>query len=92
MISMKPSEALLLHRNDIRRIVIENDALNPRVFGSVVQGDDTEQSDLDILVDPIKGRTTLFSLACIQLEIQDLTGVKTDVQCHGRQHIRLDAS
>ncbi len=76
---MKPSAALQLHRDDIRRIVVENDALNPRVFGSVVHGDDTEESDLDILVDPIKGKTTLFSLASIQLEIQDLTGVKTDV-------------
>lgn len=76
---MKPSAALQLHRHDIRRIVVENDALNPRVFGSVVHGDDTEESDLDILVDPIKGKTTLFSLASIQLEIQDLTGVKTDV-------------
>lgn len=76
---MKPSEALLLHRDDIRRIVMENDALNPRVFGSVIHGDDTDESDLDILVDPIKGKTTLFSLASIQLEIQDLTGVRTDV-------------
>ena len=76
---MKPSAALQLHRDDIRRIVVENDALNPRVFGSVVHGDDTEESDLDILVDPIKGKTTLFSLASIQLQTQDLTGVKTDV-------------
>ena len=49
------------------------------MFGSVVHGDDTENSDLDILVDPISGKTTLFSLASIQLEIQELTGVKTDV-------------
>ncbi len=30
-------------------------------------------------MDPIKGKTTLFSLASIQIEIQDLTGIKTDV-------------
>lgn len=76
---MKPSTALRLHREAIRRIVLENDAANPRVFGSVVHGDDTEKSDLDLLVDPIKGKTTLFSLASIQVEVQDLTGVKTDV-------------
>ncbi len=76
---MKPSEALQMHRQAIRRIVTLNDASNPRVFGSVVHGDDTEGSDLDILVDPIKGKTTLFSLASIQIEIQDLTGIKTDV-------------
>lgn len=76
---MKPSTALEMHGADIRRIVLNNGASNPRVFGSVVHGDDTETSDLDILVDPISGKTTLFSLASIQLEIQDLTGVKTDV-------------
>ena len=76
---MKPTEVLQLHREAIRRIVLANDALNPRVFGSVIHGDDTEHSDLDLLVDPIKGKTTLISLASIKLEIQDLTGIKADV-------------
>ena len=52
---MKPSQVLDLHREAIRRIVLANDALNPRVFGSVIHGHDTEHSDLDLLVDPIKG-------------------------------------
>lgn len=76
---MKPSEALHLHRDAIRRIVESNNAANPRVFGSVVHGDDTENSDLDILVDEIDGRTTLISLARIQVAIQALTGIKADV-------------
>ncbi|MDP2829696.1 MAG: nucleotidyltransferase domain-containing protein [Sulfuricellaceae bacterium] len=76
---MKPSEALQLHRNDIRRIVEQNDARNPRVFGSTVHGDDTESSDLDLLVDPVDGKTTLISLARIQLEIESLTGVQVDI-------------
>lgn len=76
---MKPSEALQLHRADIRRIVEINNAANPRVFGSVVHGDDTEDSDLDILVDEIDGKTTLISLARIQVAIHALTGIQTDV-------------
>jgi hypothetical protein len=76
---MKPSEALRLHRNDIRRMVEENGASNPRVFGSVLRGDDTSESDLDILVDPIEGRTTLTSLVRIKREVEALTGVRTDV-------------
>ena len=76
---MRPSEALQLYRNDIRRIVEQNDARNPRVFGSSVHGGDTESSDLDLLVDPIDGKTTLFSLAQIQLEIESLTGVQVDI-------------
>ncbi|HOF30331.1 MAG TPA: nucleotidyltransferase family protein [Burkholderiaceae bacterium] len=76
---MKPSEALKLHRDAIRRIVENNHAANPRVFGSVIHGNDTEGSDLDILVDEIDGRTTLVSLARIQAGIQALTGINADV-------------
>ncbi|MEI8157694.1 MAG: nucleotidyltransferase domain-containing protein [Burkholderiales bacterium] len=76
---MKPSEALQLHREGIRRIVESNNATNPRVFGSVVHGDDGEGSDLDILVDEIDGKTTLISLAKIQLAVQALTGIQADV-------------
>ena len=79
---MKPSTALQIHSNDIRRIVLHNGARNPRVFGSASRGNDVEGSDLDILVDPIQGRTTLFSLASIQIEIEELTGIKTEVLTH----------
>lgn len=76
---MKPSLALERHREDIRRIVERNDATNPRVFGSVARGDDTEGSDLDLLVDPIDGRTTLVSLVRIKRELEQALGVRADV-------------
>lgn len=76
---MRPSEALRIHREAIRRIVERNNAANPRVFGSVLHGDDTDNSDLDILVDEINGKTTLLSLARIQAAIEGLTGVSADV-------------
>jgi uncharacterized protein len=40
--------------------------------------EDTEQSDLDLLVDPTP-ETTLFDIAAIQIEIQRLTGIAVDV-------------
>lgn len=76
---MRPSEALQLYRADIRRVVEANGAANPRVFGSALHGDDTEGSDLDLLVDPIDGRTTLTTLVHIKREVEALTGVSTDV-------------
>ena len=76
---MRPSEALALHRMDIRRVVEQNGARNPRVFGSVVRGEDTDESDLDLLIDAIEGTTTLTSLVRIRREIESLTGVHTDV-------------
>lgn len=76
---MRPSEALNLHRAGIRRIVSSHHATNPRVFGSAVRGEDTEASDLDILVDGLAG-LSLRDLARIEMEIEDLTGLaKIDV-------------
>lgn len=76
---VKPSEALCLHREAIRRVVEMNGATNPRVFGSVLHGEDTDDSDLDILVDPIEGRTTLTSLVRIRQELRQSYGIRADV-------------
>ena len=58
---MKPSQILQQHRDEIRRIILSFDATNPRVFGSVARGEDSEGSDLDLLVDPVEGKTSLIS-------------------------------
>jgi uncharacterized protein len=75
---MRPSTALNQHRATIRSVVMSYRAANPRVFGSVVHGSDTEQSDLDILIDP-KADTTLMDIANIQLDLERLLGVSVDV-------------
>ena len=75
---MRPSEILPLHRETIRELVLNAGMANPRVFGSVVRGEDTEGSDLDILVDPAP-RTSLLDLAGLQIEIEGQTGVKVDL-------------
>jgi uncharacterized protein len=79
---VKPSKALQLHRDEVRQLVQRNRASNPRVFGSVLHGRDTEQSDLDILVDPLPG-TTLFDLGGLQIALQELLGVPVDLLTPG---------
>lgn len=86
---MKPSEALELHRDAIRRVVLANGASNPRVFGPVLHGDDTEVSDIDILVDPISGKTSLLSLVRIKRELDQLLGFNTDIQTPLSLHERF---
>lgn len=76
---MRPSDALQRHRLEIRHVVAMNGAKNPRFFGSALHGEDTNESDLDLLVDPIDGITTLSSLVRIKREIEAITGVPTDV-------------
>ena len=79
---MKPSELLDSHRNEICRMVEQNHARNPRVFGSVLHGDDTSSSDLDLLVDPLPG-TTLLNLGALQIGLEQLLGVSVDVLTPG---------
>lgn len=76
---MKPSAALILHREEIRRIVEAHKGLNPRVFGSTLHGDETEQSDLDILIDAGPG-LNLIDVAEMVLAIEELTKVKVDIK------------
>ena len=76
---MRPSEALKLHRDRIREIALSHRVTNPRVFGSVLRGEDTEDSDLDILVEPT-AETTLMDIAKIQVELKRLLAVNVDVQ------------
>ena len=75
---MRPSIALQTHREAIRRIALSHRVTNVRVFGSVVRGDDTEGSDLDILVEPTQ-ETTMMDIAKIQLELSHLLPVAVDV-------------
>ena len=75
---MKPSQALQSHRDAIRSVVLAHRALNPRVFGSVLSGQDTENSDLDILIDPTPS-TTLMDIAAIQVKLENLLHVSVDV-------------
>jgi len=75
---MKPSQILESNRAAICRIVASHRATNARVFGSVVHGQDTDNSDLDILIDPTS-ETTLMDVAAIQVELQRILGVPVDV-------------
>jgi predicted nucleotidyltransferase len=79
---MKPSAALELYREEIRRIVESHKGLNPRVFGSALRGDDTEDSDLDLLIDPGEG-LTLFGIARIADAVEEITKVRVHVLTPG---------
>lgn len=76
--NLKPSLALSQNRELIRQIVNRHQSSNPRVFGSVVHGTDTESSDLDLLIDPLPG-ATLFDIGAIQIELEESLGVSVDV-------------
>ena len=75
---MRPSLALSTHREAIRAIALRHRVTNVRVFGSVVHGDDTDDSDLDLLVEPTK-ETTMMDIGAIRYELKQLLGIPVDV-------------
>jgi hypothetical protein len=60
-------------------MVLDSGMANPRLFGSVVHGNDADGSDLDLLVDP-SPETSLLDLARLQLEMEATLGVKVDLR------------
>lgn len=76
---MRPSEALAAHRDVIRQVILANRASNPRIFGSVAKGEDTEGSDLDLLVDGTDDMS-LFDLARIEIRLSEILGVPVEVR------------
>jgi len=91
---MRPSEALAANRDKVLEILARYPVSNPRVFGSVARGEDTEESDLDLLVEK-DGPLSYFDLFRIEDELGALTGVKISVHTPGefgpRSRKRIDA-
>lgn len=79
---MRPSELTATHRDLIVRVTAMHRTRNPRLFGSVLNGSDTEFSDLDLLVDPLPD-TTLFDLGAIQMELEAALGIVVDLRTPG---------
>jgi uncharacterized protein len=69
------SLALESQRDAVRRLVPRFRVSNPRVFGSVARGEDCEESDLDLLVDPLPA-TTLLDRGGLLIELEDLLDVR----------------
>jgi predicted nucleotidyltransferase/DNA-binding XRE family transcriptional regulator len=66
------------HRRALMEIAARRGARNVRVFGSVARGEDTDTSDIDLLVDLDIG-VGLVSLAGLNRELAELFGVDVDV-------------
>jgi predicted nucleotidyltransferase len=75
---LRPSDALDLHREEVLALAAEHHATDVRVFGSVARGDDTLESDLDLLVEFLPGASVL-DLWGLESELSELLGCPVDV-------------
>ena len=67
-----------LNAGVIREIAGRHGATHVRVFGSCARGEQTPESDLDLLVDLEPGRSIL-DLVAIKQDLDDLLGKRVDV-------------
>jgi predicted nucleotidyltransferase len=75
---MRPSIVFDEHRDAIWEIALRHRVKNVQVFGSVLHGGDTKESDLDLLVDPTQ-ETTLMDISKIVVEVARLLTITVDV-------------
>lgn len=79
-------------RSEIISIIIpilkKYDIIKASLFGSIVRGEATEKSDIDILVEFKKGRT-LLDLVGLKLELEDIFKKKVDVLTYNSINPRL---
>ena len=67
------------HREEIRAAAEAAGARNLRLFGSVARGEETPESDVDLLVDFPAAERGLFPLLKLAREIEELVGRPVDV-------------
>ncbi|WP_406856102.1 nucleotidyltransferase family protein [Alsobacter sp. KACC 23698] len=85
---MRPSAALASNRDAVISTVSGYPVSNLRVFGSVARGEDDENSDVDLLIDPLPG-LTLFQICGLEIELERLLGKKVDLVIAEELHRRI---
>ena len=85
---MIPSEALAKHRDEARSIVGSYKVAYPRIFGSTARGEDTDESDLDIIVRR-DGELSYYDLFRLEDELAALLGVRVDLRTEGEFSSRI---
>ncbi len=81
-------EELKAYREDILAMAAQYHAPNIRVFGSVVRGEATDESDVDFLID-VPPEQTLFDLIRLTRSLSELLGCQVDVAQSTVLHPRI---
>lgn len=81
----RPSVPLGLLADEIIQLASNRGLTNVRVFGSTVRGQDTERSDIDLLVSTDES-TSLFDLSAFVADVEELTGFTVDILTEDHTH------
>jgi predicted nucleotidyltransferase len=75
---MSTAQRIREHRDEILRVAAHHGAGNVRLFGSVARGEDTPESDVDLLVD-VTGDTTPWFPGSLVADLERLLGQRVQV-------------
>jgi uncharacterized protein len=88
---MKLQQLLKEKRDDILAIAARHGAFNVRVFGSVSRGEETESSDIDLLIDYDLTKISAWFPGGLLMDLQDLLDRKVDIVTEqGLSHLIKD--
>jgi predicted nucleotidyltransferase len=75
---MSASQRIKEHRDEILRVAALHGAGNVLLFGSVARGEDTSESDVDLLVE-VTGDTTPWFPGSLTADLERLLGQRVQV-------------
>ena len=79
------NEQIIEIRDKILNALKRNDVKRASLFGSIVRGELTDESDIDILVE-FRGRKSLLDLVGLKLELEEMLERKVDVLTYNSLH------
>ena len=79
------NEQAIQIKNRILNALRQNDVSRASLFGSVVRGELTDDSDIDILVE-FKGKKSLLDLVGLKQELEEILKRKVDVLTYNSLH------
>jgi predicted nucleotidyltransferase len=72
-------------KSKIMPLLVGYEVEKAAVFGSAARGDDTTESDIDLLVE-FKGEKSLLDLAGLKLDLEELLHRKVDILTYDSLH------
>jgi uncharacterized protein len=88
---MKLQQLLKDKREDILAVAARHGAFNVRVFSSVSRGEETENSDIDLLIDYDLTNISAWFPGGLLMDLQDLLDRKVDIVTEqGLSHLIKD--
>ncbi len=85
---MTTLDELRTKRDAVLAIAAKHGATNVRVFGSVVTGGATDESDIDFLMD-LPARGSLMEYIALRQDLEDYLGRRVDIGSETMLHCRI---